>query len=215
MTSKEFYEIKKDYTEVLDALCQSEYFRDFLRTGEVDFYYSAIDDFYNYDDIDRYDLYFTNGKTKEIIIDYESDWILKIPFYKSNFCQKEAIYYAQAQKEGLEKAFAPCYFLMNYKGANCYIMERVDCDEDRISDEFYESMKEFNNYSDEEAEEVFWNYDEFDKVDELLEYNFDENFLEKLMNFLRENDINDLHAGNIGYRGDDLVLVDYSGYGEI
>ena len=29
---------------------------------------------------------------------------------------------------------------------------------------------------------------------------------------LRENDINDLHAGNVGYRGDDLVLVDYSGY---
>ena len=67
-------------------------------------------------------------------------------------------------------------------------------DEDTISDTIDEadSCCEFMNW-------LIPYYANSEKADELFE-------------FLNESDINDLHSGNIGYIGNRLVLIDYSGY---
>ena len=37
-------------------------------------------------------------------------------------------------------------------------------------------------------------------------------FWKEINIFLSQNKINDLHTGNVGYRGTNLVFVDYSGF---
>ena len=69
---------------------------------------------------------------------------------------------------------------------------------------------------------VKWNEDEIysylgsmdgdEIVDQLLEFYYDEGFLKEVNIFLSQNKINDLHTGNVGYRGTNLVFVDYSGF---
>ena len=65
-------------------------------------------------------------------------------------------------------------------------------------------------------EDEFFEYvgslDGSEMVDELFGFYYDAETLEKVSTFIQDNNINDVHTGNVGYRGDQLVMVDYSGY---
>ena len=41
---------------------------------------------------------------------------------------------------------------------------------------------------------------------------YGENEIEKLLKFINDEKINDLHSGNLGYLNDRPVIVDYAGY---
>ena len=109
-----------------------------------------------------------------------------------------------------------------------YAMEFLDCDECRVSDDSYEYHYEL--YCDEN--ELDPNTDEArEQWEDLLESNWSisvdssdavtEWFLDRLdwqernelLIFLRDWDINDLHAANVGYRGSMPVFADYAGWG--
>ena len=155
------------------------------------------------------------GATKLVIISSEADnWVFKIPFndYKSNYCQMEVEIYENAEREGVEEFFAPCYFLENFDGAAIYVMARAEVSFNRLYSDLYERFSSEGRAED-EIENMLIDIEDSDEyVDWLFPYYSDYDSFEKFVEFLRSSNINDLHSGNIGYIGDNVVLIDYSGY---
>jgi hypothetical protein len=212
MTEKELNGVRFNWTETLDILC-SNGFSQFLdnRTGE------ELKIWFNGGGIGVLDnITYGWGVSKLVIIDEDNDWVLKIPFCDKScdYCEIEAENYQKAVKEGVEEPFAECYFLMEYEGAPCYIMEKINCDEQAIESDFYEigSEKLSGQMSEDEISDYLGSMDTDEILDQLLEFYYEAGFLQKINAFLSVNSINDLHTGNLGYRGDKLVFVDYSGY---
>ena len=211
MTDKEFAAIHLNWIQNIKILC-SNGFSQFLNNrteSELTLWEeSSLEDLEN--------ISYSYGATKLVIIDDDNDWVLKIPFCDKacDYCALEAENYKKAVEAGVEEGFAACYFLMEYEGAPCYIMEKVSCDEETVESDFYEIGS--NKFSDEMNEDEIYSYlgsmDGDEIVDQLLEFYYDEGFLKKVNIFLSQNKINDLHTGNVGYRGEQLVLTDYSGF---
>lgn len=160
---------------------------------------------------------FNSGATKVVIIDEDCDWVLKIPYDKMiNHCQLEVENYEKAVAEGVEDAFAETFFLMEYKGAPCYAMRKAECNEEAIEESFYDIALgkdyDYMNMDSDERYEYASNLDIDEKVDMILKDFYNEDFIERVNNFIYINGINDLHMGNIGYLNNRLVYVDYSGY---
>ena len=155
------------------------------------------------------------GASKAVFItDKASNWVFKVPYknYDTNYCEVEAEIYENAQREGVEEFFAPCYFLENFEGAAIYVMARAEVSRDRLYCDLYDRFSS-EGRSDEEAEEMLSDIEDADEyVDWLFPYYSDYDSFERFIEFLRNSHINDLHSGNIGYIGDNVVLIDYSGY---
>ena len=122
------------------------------------------------------------ARLKLVIIDEDNDWALKIPFCDKacDYCALEAENYKKAVEAGVEEVFAACYFLMEYEGAPCYIMEKVSCDEEAVESDFYEigSDKLFGEMDEDEIYSYLGSMDSDEIIDELLEFYYDEGFLE-------------------------------------
>lgn len=211
MTDKEFAAIHLNWTQTINVLC-SYGFSQFLNNrteSEARLWGNS-----SYENLEN--ISYSYGASKFVIVDEDSDWVLKIPFCDKayDYCALEAENYKKAVEAGVEEGFAACYFLMEYEGAPCYIMEKVSCDEETIEGDFYEIGS--NRLSSEMDEEEIYSYlgsmDGVEIVDQLLDFYYEEGFLKKVNIFLSQNKINDLHIGNVGYRGTNLVFVDYSGF---
>ena len=212
MTGKELNGVIFDWSETLEVLC-SNGFSQFLghRTEmEFDKWYRTIGN-----EVAE-NIAFYWGASKLVIVDEDNDWVLKIPFCDKsrNYCAVEAENYKKAVEAGVEEPFAACYFLMEYEGAPCYVMEKINCDEQAIESDFYEigSDKLLGEMSEDEICSYLGSMDTDEILDQLLEFYYEAGFLREINAFLSVNSINDLHTGNLGYRGDKLVFVDYSGY---
>lgn len=211
MTDKELAAIRLHWTETIKALCSYGFSQFLNNRTESEFILWE-----NSSDENLENISYSHGVTKLVIIDDDNDWVLKIPFCDKahDYCALEAENYKKAVEAGVEEGFAACYFLMEYEGAPCYIMEKVNCDEEVVESDFYEIGS--NRLSGEMSEEEIYNYlgsmDGDEIVDQLLEFYYDEGFLKDVYTFLSQNKINDLHTGNVGYRGANLVFVDYSGF---
>lgn len=218
---KNFDGLREHFTEVLDNLVENYDFGVFLRTrdhGDFNCWRDSCCDFDNYID----GMWFLAGASKAVIKFEEEDYVIKIPFYNTkglDYCRVEYRNYLQAKKEGIEKMFAECYKLMDYGDCPIYIMELCDCGEETTTEviaSVLSPIREMNydlNDEDEWAdfhEEV---YDDEDSVNQYLGEVLDQSDYEALTEFCFENEINDLHAGNIGFIGSRVVLIDYSGYG--
>jgi hypothetical protein len=211
MTDKELAAIRLHWTKTIKALCSYGFSQFLNNRTEAEF---KLWENSSYEDLGN--ISYFHGVTKLVIVDEDNDWVLKIPFSNKacDYCALEAENYKKAVEAGVEEGFAACYFLMEYEGAPCYIMEKVICDEEVVESDFYEIGS--NKLSSEMDEDEIYSYlgsmDSYEIVDQLLEFYYDEGFLGDIYNFLSENEINDLHTGNVGYRGTNLVFVDYSGY---
>lgn len=155
------------------------------------------------------------GATKLVIMSSEANnWVFKIPFKncKCNYCQMEVDIYERACKENIEEFFAPCYFLEKYDSVDIYVMERADLSYNNLYSDLYRRLSD-EGRSDEEVEDIMMEVeDESGYVEWLFPYYMDYDKFETFTDFLENADINDLHSGNIGYIGDRVVLIDYSGY---
>lgn len=212
MTEKELNGVRFDWSKILEALCSSGFSQFLNHRTETEFV-----NWYNMFGNELIEnVTFGWGASKLVIIDEDNDWVLKIPFCNKSkdYCQLEAIYYEQAVKEGVEEPFAECYFLMEYEGAPCYVMEKINCDEQAVESDFYEIGldKLSGQMSEDEISDYLGSMDTDEILGQLLEFYYEADFLQKVNAFLSENSINDLHTANLGYRGDKLVFVDYSGY---
>ena len=155
------------------------------------------------------------GASKVVFMTSKIDnWVFKVPYkdYESNYCQMEVEIYENAEREGVEEFFAPCYFLENFDGAAIYVMARAEVSFDRLYSDLYERFSS-EGRAENEIEDMLIDIEDSDEyVDWLFPYYSDYDSFEKFVEFLRNSNINDLHSGNIGYIGDNVVLIDYSGY---
>ncbi len=164
-----------------------------------------------------------SGATRIVVIS-DNKWVLKFSPLESDMTQDynclEAGYYQRACEENLEYLFAATYCLGARCGLMIYAQERVKVDEDCTSDSFlnytlenYFDRCSHEDYSEEEIQEAAWEesceLDNDDRIYAMIENVHD---ADKLIYFINKYDINDLHCGNWGYRGDQPVLIDYSGY---
>lgn len=173
---------------------------------------------------------FDSGACRLVVWDDDyCDYVVKFPRskYDERYCQREAELYAEAEKLHIEEAFAWCRCIYEpndmIEDMGIYAMEFVECDAERLSDASYDSA--YHQYcdaqnldpSDKEVQAEYDNsYYDSDKENDYL-YDL---FLSKLNcnsadvdSFVVSHDINDLHCGNMGIRGDVYVLTDYAGYG--
>lgn len=172
-----------------------------------------------------------SGACRVVIIDEaHPDFVIKFGCSESDekYCKREVEIYEEAKKEGLAKYFAWTQYICEYQGRGIYAMEYLDCDEetvdDRSSDYCWELYCEDNDLDEEEAREDWDIRDEFwdsynDSTDHtygVVRYLFSlisAGDAVKLDQLMWHWDINDMHAGNWGLRGKQLVMCDYAGYG--
>ena len=148
------------------------------------------------------------GVTKIVIIPNNETSVIKIPFECQgvDHCKIEAANYRKAVESGMEVYFAQTKRAGTFDEVPIYISEQARCDEEFVNSAVRESLSEF---SWEEIDELF--SDDMAVAEEFLLWGLGEDF-EKLSNFLSENEIYDIHSGNVGWiEGRGAVLIDYSG----
>ena len=153
---------------------------------------------------------FESGVSKCAIVDKDYDYIVKFDTTGNEYCQKEADVYATARTMGIECMFAECeylgrldlddndyVYLYGYKKAKMtYRSRKIDANEE----------EELTPYADSPLRE------RNDCIAADLLHDWGTELFEKLDWFCANNDINDLHNGNVGYVDGKLVLIDYSGF---
>ena len=126
-----------------------------------------------------------------------------------DYCEAETIYYNMACQTGIETFFAKTWKIGEVQGRPIYAQVRAEMFEGVSSSKQYaknktQPIEDFCN------ENNFYCFNEYWLVD-FADY-FGKDSLEKLLLFIEEEGIRDLHDGNIGYVDGVPVLVDYSGF---
>lgn len=177
------------------------------------------------------DINYNSGASRLVVWDDECDYVVKVARGEDleRYNKHEVEIYNAAVEEGLQHNFGwcACYIEPSQDEGyipGIYVMEFLDGDEDDVCNDAYDygyrSYCESNGL-DMNSQEVAEDYDSIryeddDTLGELM------NFLEAGMStkeiasfetFLCKWDINDLHSGNMLYRGDRLVICDYAGWG--
>ena len=165
------------------------------------------------------------GVSKGVLVPDEEDFVFKIPFEADNcgelltydYCEVEVINYEAAKKAGVEKYFAITKFFDTFKTDDgvrlpVYIQEKITPFEEVNSWDadkqytHYESKA--NSYTGTERLPLKW-------INDFIEC-YSEDQFDELGRFLDAHDINDLHAGNVGYVENEYpVIFDFSGYHDL
>ena len=99
-------------------------------------------------------------------------------------------------------------YLGNFGGRAFYVQQRADCNEDQVSSDWYERLRDQYEEDGEEYDpDCLW--DEIDGMDERAMLMFSDG---RFSHFLWEHGVGDFHEGNFGYINGCVVLVDFSGY---
>jgi hypothetical protein len=175
------------------------------------------------------------GVSKYVIF-FDDDTVIKIPFngqwyyncdYEDendeeycfsefrckDYCAVEEEIYNRAYDEGLEMFFAATEFIGNGKcGKPFYKSERVLCLQSREGYDFANSHNPSQKSKDKANERADYTPLPFGWLARAYEY-YGEALVERFIKFIDENNITDLHDGNLGFRKDGApVLLDYSGF---
>lgn len=215
-------EIEKELNEIYDALNEC-FLADLF---EEDFLENVIAPFQEkYKKPFSYD----QGATKGVLIFRDLDCVLKIPFdgsdgewfigalegedyYNWNYCAAEADYYSMAEMANLEECFLETKCVISIQGRPIYKQPLATMMHDKQGyGKSCSSEEEYNKVSStiKESHEIFnlpWQVDAFNFYGKIL--------FEKLMNFISDCGIRDLHGGNLGYIGEQPVLVDYASFND-
>ena len=222
-------EIKESCKEILDRLCDEE--EDFV-------YFLDSPTRHNFDNVREYmangTVITTRGETKAILFcdgedDILSNFVIKIPFIGEDidYCKYEVHNYNRAKEEGLSEFFAPCMKVFDYGEYDTpiYVMLRVEVDCDRaecvMSDAFHRVYESENPCSEDEdkdeydrkIDDYFWSNSCDENFFTEIREDYDAQLADNLEDFCGENCINDIHSANFGFQNDQIVLIDYSGYG--
>lgn len=215
--------VSSHYRKLLDYLCDHYNFANFLEDGTENGFVS-----WRYE-LPKLSLETNWGSSKGVIFDPDfPDYVIKFPFdfhtsRARNYCEIEYDNYQAAQNfpEILDR-FAWMDFLFTYKGYPVYIMEKVDCNDTEILSRAFNLSyssyrKENKSIPEKEMLKDFSDlfhcyYSAREQMSSFLIDQIGEARTKLFWDFCDEREINDLHSGNWGLRGNDLVLVDYSGY---
>lgn len=141
------------------------------------------------------------------------DWVIKVGFINSkniDYAKVEYENYVRAVEEDLAHYFPETVFIGEFGGHAFYAQRECECNEDSISREWYDSLcdRYYDRGEEYDCDSIWSEVDNLED-DERVELLFGD---EKLIEFLREYKINDLHEGNFGYRGGFKVIIDFSGF---
>ena len=199
--------INKCFDRGLEKVLKSEFHTTVVSDWERD----------NYSFLKEQNLDTASGATKFCLISDNLGWVIKAGFNVKDymngkiidFCEIEYKNYIEACKEKLDKFFAPIFFIGNFNGFNFYLQEKEDMDEGAIE----ESLERYysSEYEVDELNSFYW--DDLDDEERVVAILGDEKDVGRLLDFISERNINDLHSANWGINeGGDAVLIDYSGY---
>lgn len=210
---------------ILDDLCGLKggvEFTEFLRSGRSkdwhNFYWE------NQASICNMGIELYSGATKGVIADEDCCYVIKLPFLNDrdgepafDYCRAEWRNFLKAREQGLEEHFAWIEKVVDYLGYPVYVMEYIEVDEERNSSEAYKYITSKWEETNDEDELEYRENRCFTDEDSMLELAYHEwgSDCRRMEAFLFDNLINDLHAGNVGWRDGELVLCDYSGYGAV
>lgn len=146
------------------------------------------------------------GASKLVFVDEDIDYVAKIPFCGlRDYCDLEVGNYNEIsfRYPTYSHYFAECWRAgtITIEGVELplYIMEKAEVDEFKV----YEMS---DNYRIENG-----GSDTSDLVLDCLAFTYG-NEVYDIMNIIDEMHINDLHSGNVGFKNDMPVFIDYSGY---
>lgn len=218
--------LREQYMPIFDQIRRLPEFEEFVGNSNID----------TFDDLSRairkadiLDGYGDTGETKGVFVLYDEDIVLKFPLLSRcngfDYCRAEVRNYRAAEKAEVGQYFAwtdKLFEVYTDKGYYpVYVMAKVDCDEEAITDMMLETFYENNGNPDEVDEDARQDYEDrynsacsgsTEGVDEWFRSTMDSREYAKLDQFLCSNDIDDIHSGNLGFDGDSVVIIDYSGY---
>ena len=226
--------VKDRLTNLVYSLAEAGFFTSLRESGDANAEY-ALNNFQQtngYETLVEEGIQFDAGCSKIVIYDDYCDYVLKVATdIADDYCGTEARIYADAVKLGIDCCFAQCEKLMTYTEGrwewDIYMMEFCECGYDMVAEktdnfQYRSYLAKTGKPDTRETEEEF--YDSYDTSDGqctsgMIAYAVDcwrlpLPKLEALLKLLAEYRVNDLHCGNWGYIDGQLVLVDYSGYGE-
>lgn len=173
------------------------------------------------------DYFWGSGACRCVIGHNDWDFVFKFTYDTEDnvdYCQNEYFLYKKALERGIERAFVACDYVGKFGAYDIYAMERCYCNEDGMSDDSYNLQ--FKKYcrefgldpkAEESWEEFSDNCPEYEDQEcmlELAEEHWGAKLVSEVEDFMNEYGVNDCHCGNWGWLGDNLVVVDYAGYGE-
>ena len=140
-------------------------------------------------------------------------WVIKVGYtenVKKDYATYEYNVYCAAEEAGLAQYFPKTFYLGEFYGRPFYIQQKADCDEDQVTSDWYERLRD--QYDEEGAEydpDCLWDEIDCMEAEDKARLCFGD---EALCTFLWEHAVGDLHEGNFGYIRGCLVIVDFSGY---
>ena len=142
-----------------------------------------------------------------------SNWVIKVGYTENvsiDYAAREYEVYTLAKEAGLAHYFPKTEFLGEFCGRAFYVQEYAECDESQVTSDWYEQISSsFEEVDEEYDSDTIW--DEIDCLNdwERADLCFHD---ERLCNFLSDNQVSDLHEGNLGYIGSRMVIIDFSGW---
>lgn len=168
---------------------------------------------FTFDDIDQYvvKVPFRSLRPYDTSMNAMAEQVLK-----SDYCEREAEIYIKAQGAHVDEMLCGTWHIGKVDDDyDVYLSERADTDYE------YETMYEqtesseshiFMNSLVSSNSRLYFDLD-MDTVEEFIDcYGGDK--VERLLKFISDNKINDLHDGNVMWVGEKLKLVDYSSFDE-
>ena len=232
-------ELRERFHNLLDALMHDFNLKNYLGEGSPEDIDCAWEEFN--DAANHYGIWTGSGCTKFVIGDDNCDYIIKFqPPYvdedagEFDYCAREVEIYQEAVRAGYADKFAWCAKLFDYEVDDwvlpIYVMEWCQCSYDMIDDEMddWHYTKFCSSHGINKGEDDA--YEKYCDSRNSHEVEFDERMMEwaysvwgldyhnpddyDFCRFMKRMSINDIHSGNWGWCNNQLVLVDYSGYGE-
>ena len=151
---------------------------------------------------------FTNGVSRGVFIFDDSDYVVKFSLTEdyTSFINEQELY-LEAKMYGVEKFFAPITYLCTIGGFEFYAQKKVksgtrmDTDGENLSEASISLLNGCNDTS-------FCQNDLFDDFYDCYE----EKELCKLIDFINDYNINDIHYKNVGFLNNLPIIIDYAGY---
>ena len=174
-----------------------------------EFYLKIAEAFIEYDDLPNGWFEYC-GMTRRVLVNYNEDWVIKLNFsgLKRNYSGQEYQNYLSAKEVNLDHYFAEVKYLGELPtGEEVYLQRRCEIDPDAVGNSFWKYLTGQCGYSEEEADNE---YSELHDDDSIVAV-FGENY--KLIDFINDNEINDLHEENFGYDENyNPLIIDFAGF---
>ena len=191
------------------------------------FTYKNFDEEFLEEFCDRYNLSFRYGETRWVI--YCDSWkeVLKIPRYNNiqediNHCDIELEYYEYSKEWGLEKIFLPIRKVAVLRsGVEIYAQTKFTCAVCETGYRKREKIEEKVNFdysrlSKVNAMEKRWEMYDADRISPIWWARawqiYGKVFMRKLQDFTQELELGDLHGNNVGWLGNQPIILDYAGF---